>query len=75
MIKNEKDRKIPLPRIHISGHDQNHTYCNSWSLFAEKTDYPQDANCKTCLAIYNKEIGKIKVYPFGGRPKKKKELK
>jgi len=60
-------RKVPLPVIHISGHDQNNTYCNSFSLFAEKTDYPKAANCKTCLALYNRDEGIEKIYPIGGR--------
>jgi len=71
MLKNEADRKVPLPRMHISGHDQKNTYCNSTSLYSVMTDSPEEANCKTCLALYNKDIGKIKIYPFGGRPRGK----
>lgn len=65
------DRKNPLPRMHLSGHDQNNTYCNSWSLFSEKTDYVQFANCRTCIALYNKDMGIEKVYPFSRKAKEK----
>jgi len=74
MRRLKTDRKVPLPVTHISGHDQNNTYCNSWSLFSEKTDFPEQATCKTCLALYGIEIGTIKKYPFGGRPPKVKDL-
>lgn len=79
MLKSNEVRKVKLPVTHISGHDQKHTYCNCRSGLAYMTDDPIEADCKSCIALYHRDItkltGKKNKYPFGGRPKKIKESK